>query len=130
MSKEAEIKKIGENTAITVTVKMMAWFLGLIITLITTVWGWIYVDMNSDRSTFKAEMLLKFKTLDSTIALQAQNHAKWEKEKFDPHIETANEMYKNIGIVLDRTNSWYARLNSSGTHNIESQPPTSGPPEN
>jgi len=97
-----------------VTVGLMLWIFSGIVTTIISVGGAILADLKSD------------------IAEEGKARKEWVKEefkphitKFDVHVKDFHKVGKDVGIVLDRTNSLANRTESMGeTHNIVTEPPT------
>lgn len=112
MSREATITKIGEETKVSLSLKNLVWIIGIIITIIMTVWGWIYKQMNDDMDELKLQ-----------IDKYRSERKEWVDKDFRPHIKEFNEMYKNIGILIERTNNLASKTNSTGIHNLPSEKP-------
>lgn len=95
-----------------VTVGLMLWVFGSIVTVIIAVGAWLLADLQSD------------------IASAEQARKDWVKDefkphltKFDNHVIEFNKVSINVGIVVDRTNSMKDRTQSIGMHNIETPRP-------
>jgi len=126
MPKEIKIgnKIIGENTKISLTVKMALYLIGGIILIFSTAFTIAYFDVKKDVKDYKAALDKEKKEFIISI------ENKFEK-KVEDKFKDVQDIKINVGIILDRTQ--YLRAPSvaprnTPTVNTNIPPPT--PPPN
>jgi len=105
---------IGENTKVTVTIKTLAWAIGGVITLFSTLFTMAYFDLKSELESTK-DMLQKEK--DKYIEVVNQKLTSRDVE----YLREIGDIKGNIKVLLDRT-SIYRTGNTSNDGFNNKQP--------
>ena len=103
------MKGLNKNTQVSIG-------LGTLATLIMGIVLYFYNDLKDTMKADKKEAIER-------VEEEEEKREKWIENKYDKHIESYNKTDKDVGILLERTNSLHLRTNSIGTHNIEATPP-------
>ncbi len=102
MSDDKEIrignKKYGESTIVAITAKNLFWAVGIIVTVLVSVGGWIWKDVTGDIGSVK----IQIQAVDKKLTEDIENH---KKEDFKPVAEEVNDMEGDIKVLYDRTNT-------------------------
>lgn len=119
--KEVEIKKFGEDTRVTLSVSTIAWILGILITIISTLATIGYFDIKSDvenqKEVFKKEKLEYKKEIRNLLKEELQ----YEREKREELLNAVGEIRGDIKVILEKTRN----LENSHAHNTPSYTPPS-----
>jgi len=129
--KEVEIKgkSYGEGTKITLSVSTLAWIIGGLLSVITTLATVGYFDIKSDvkdqKNVFDQEKMEYKEDIKSTL----QEELKYEREKREKISEDIGEIKGDIKVILEKTRNLEDGNSNSG-HSIftTSGPDNSTPP--
>jgi len=121
MANDIEInnKVIGENTKITLTVKMAIWIIGAVITLFSTAFTIAYFDVKKDVKDYKSIIDKEQKEFVKSVETNFEDKV---EEKF----KDIQEIKINVGIILDRTSN--LRIPVYNPSNIPASTPANNVP--
>lgn len=122
--KEVEVngKTYGEGSRITLSVSTLAWVIGGLLSVITTLATVGYFDIKSDvqeqKNTFETEKLEYKEEIKGIL----QEEMKYEREKREKISEDIGEIKGDIKVILEKTRN--LENGNSSNHSIHN---TSGP---
>lgn len=130
-NKEVEIngKIIGENTKITMNLSTIAWTLGILLSVITTLATIGYFDIKSDGKDMKSIFEKEKIEYKEDIKEMIQKELRYDREKREDIIEDIGEIKGDIKVILEKTRNLEGG-HSGHNHNTGFSAPdtTSRPP--
>jgi hypothetical protein len=122
--KEVEVngKTYGEGTRVTLSVSTLAWIIGGLLSVITTLATVGYFDIKSDVKEQKEVFDNEKTQYKEEIKDILQEEMKYEREKREDIREDIGEIKGDIKVILEKTRN--LENGGSGTHSIHN---TSGP---
>lgn len=117
--KEVKIgnKVIGENTKVTVTVKTLAWVIGGVITLFSTLFTLAYFDLKSELDETKSQMEAQKTAYEKEVKQELNVIVDQLRENDEDFLREIGEMKGDIKVILDRTNSMRDKVENPTTNN-------------
>ena len=110
-------KVIGENTKVTVTIKVLAWVLGGLVMLISALFSMAYFDLKSEleatRESFESERAEYTETVTSELNKVVEKL----REKDDDFLRELGDIKGNVKVILDRTSTYRQGQNGGGFNN-------------
>ena len=102
---EAEIggKVVGENTKVTLTVKVALWIIGGLIFLFSSAFTLIYVDVKGDVKAYKAQSEKDKTDFVKAVELKLDEKLGSFQAKDEQFIKEMGDMRGDIKVILDRT---------------------------
>lgn len=128
--KEVEVngKSYGEGSRITLSVSTLAWIIGGLLSVITTLATVGYFDIKSDvkeqKNTFDTEKLEYKEEIKGIL----QEEMKYEREKREKISEDIGEIKGDIKVILEKTRSLENGNNNDNSFYNHSGPDNSIPP--
>jgi len=119
--KEVKIgeKTIGENTKISLSVKMALWIISGFIFLFTTAFTIGYIDVKNDVKEYKAQMDKDKSEFIKAVEDKLDEKLGTFQAKDEEFIKEMGDMKGNIKVILDRTSG--IRNNNAPTINNASE---------
>ena len=106
-------KVIGENTKVTVTIKVLVMIIGGLITLFSTLFSLAYFDLKSELEENK-KMFSKEKTeYTETVSKELNQIVDKLREKDELFLRDIGDIKGNIKVILDRTSTYRTSVPSS-----------------
>ncbi len=101
-------KTIGENTKITLTVKVLAWALGGLFALISGLFSLAYFDIKSELENSKQKMETETTVLVEKVNSKLDELAIKFGEKDEEFLKDLGDIKGDIKVILDRTSRNYS----------------------
>lgn len=113
MSNEVEVnKKFGEETKVTLSIKTIAWIIGLLLSAVTTLATMGYLDMKSDIKNQQDIFEQEKQKYKDEIKNLLQSELKDEREKRDIMYKDIYDIKGDIKVILDRTSNNHSNTNT------------------
>lgn len=128
--KEVEVngKTYGEGTKVTLSVSTLAWIIGGLLSVITTLATIGYFDIKSDvreqKNTFDAEKLEYKEEIKGIL----QEEMQYEREKREKISEDIGEIKGDIKVILEKTRNLENNNNNDNSFHNHSGPDNAVPP--
>jgi hypothetical protein len=98
MPKEIKLKTVGEETVVQISLKNLAWGLGIVISVTMTVITWMYKDVKSGIADSD-------KNIKQEIQDFKGDFKDFREKEFKPVVDQQNKVNVSVGIMLDRMNN-------------------------
>lgn len=108
---EVNGKTYGEDTKVTLKVKTVAWIVGILISVITTLATMGYLDMKSDIEDQKEVFEKEKQEYKEEIKNMLQKELKGEVDKRELMYKDIYDIKGDIKVILDRTSGHNSNMN-------------------
>lgn len=117
MPNEVEVngKKYGEDTKVVLSVKTVAWIVGILISVITTLATMGYLDMKAEIKDQKATFEEEKRQYKDQIKDMLQTELKGEVDKRELMYKDIYDIKGDIKVILDRTGGNHTNVNTPVT---------------
>lgn len=120
---EAKIgdKTIGENTKITLSVKVAIWIVSGLIVMFSSAFTLAYIDVKGEVGTYKKDLEKDKSEFIKTVEAMLDQKLGTFQQKDEEFIKEIEEIKGDVKVILDRTAG--IRPNSTITNSDKNKPP-------
>jgi len=122
--KEVQVgeKVIGENTKITLSVKIALWLIGGVIFLFSTAFTIAYIDVKDDVKTYKEQIEKDKSDFIKTVETKLDEKLGTFQKKDEEFIKEIGDIKGDIKVILDRTGN-NRNTETSIRNSVDNKPP-------